>query len=107
MSKNNPVSQSIPHDLDLETAGAAGRKAINGYVRQFNQVSGKWETPYLFRLQAKAAFTKLTGSVEIDDKAITFKIDHVPSMLAPFMSQATEAIDKAVRTCIADAKKGK
>lgn len=107
MSKKNPVSHCIPHDLSLEVAGAAGRKAINGYVSEYSQVSGKWVTPYLFELQAKAAFTKITGKVEITEDAITFHIDHVPAVFSGFIKTAVSAIDKAVKACIAGAKKGK
>ena len=106
MSKTNPVTHRIPHDLSLEVAGAAGRKAINGYVKQYTAISGKWETPYLFRLEAKVAFTKLSGTVEITEDAITFSIDHVPPVFAGFIKVAVSSIDKAVRGAIASAKKG-
>jgi hypothetical protein len=107
MSKADPsVTHSIPHDLSLEMAGKVGRKAVNSYAKQYKQVSGRWETPYLYNLSAKAAFTTIKGTISINDEAIVFKIDRVPSMFKGFVGLAIDAINKEVKLWIRKAKRG-
>jgi len=99
-TKTNPVTHQIAHDLSPELAEKAGRKAINGYAKQHSQLTGRWETPTLYRLEIKVPFSKLTGFVKIKEHAIVFHIDHVPSMFAGFVSKAVDVIDESVKLTI-------
>lgn len=101
---DNSVTHVIPHDLPHELAGKAGRKAINGYVKQFKQLKGRWETPTKFVLEIKVPFNKLTGHVDIQVNQIFLKIDKVPAMFKGFVGQAIDTIDEAVKDHLNKAK---
>lgn len=106
INADNSVTHNIEHDLSLEAAGKAGRSAINGYAQKHKQLSGRWETPNVYKLKVKVPFNTLTGQVEITKDAIVFHIDKVPGMFQGFIGQAVDAIDKAVKQHIAKAKRG-
>ena len=106
INADNSVTHNIEHDLSLELAGKAGRTAINGYAKKHQALTGRWTTPNMYELQVKVPFSKLTGHVEIKEDVIVFHIDKVPKMFHGFIGQAVDAIDKAVKVCIAKAKRG-
>lgn len=106
LNADNSLTHNIEHDLSLELAGKAGRAAINGYAKKHKQVQGRWETPYLYRLQIKAPFNTLTGTITISSQHIAFHIDKVPAMFKGFVGQAVETIDTVVKKWVAKAKRG-
>lgn len=100
----HPVVHTIPHSLPHAVASAAGRKAINGYVKQYKMLTGRWSTPSRFDLRAKVLFKTLTGHVEIQEGQIYMRIDDVPPMFRKHINTAINAIEEAVKDHLNKAK---
>lgn len=97
----------IDHDLDLPTAKKVTERAFAEYSAQFAhyEPTMRWINERKGELSFNAKGIRLTGTMEILEKAIALDLD-VPFLLRPFQKKAIEVIEREVRVWIGKAHAG-
>ncbi len=101
------VKHEIPHDLDMETAKKAARKAVEAYAARFTDYDfkSKWVNDTRVELGFTAATRRLEGAMEVQARALVLHLE-VPFVFRIFSGKAVEIIEREARVWLDKAKKG-
>ncbi len=101
------MKHRISHDLDLETARKATRKALESYQERFAKYEphAVWKDDDNASVSFRAKGLKLVGDFRITASAIEIDLA-VPFLLKPFGKLAIDVVEREVAKWVAEARKG-
>lgn len=99
------MQRSFPHDLDLETAIATTKEAVEHYVQKAHSFNAEanWLDEQTAEFSFKALGQKVTGSLAVDEDQVHIKVE-APGVLKFFESKAVDAVQKEINVWIEKAK---
>lgn len=97
----------IKHDLSIDLARKAMKKAFEMYIEKFEKYSptANWTTDNDVKIGFEARGIKIGGDVQLRPNEIEVDMS-VPFLLKPFQSKAIDVVDKEINTWIGKAKAG-
>jgi hypothetical protein len=101
------VTHDIPHDLDMDLARLAAKKAAEAYGKRFAEYDykAKWVSDNRVELGFTVVGKRLEGAMNIKPNCLELELE-VPLMLRPFRGKAIEIIEKEARSWLDKAKRG-
>lgn len=100
-------THKIPHDLDLDLAKLAARKAAEAYGERFAEYNYKanWVRDDRVELSFEVMGKRLDGAMTVKPRQLDLELD-VPFMFRPFQSKAISLIEREALGWIEKARKG-
>lgn len=100
-------THEIPHDLSLDQAKLAARKAAEAYGKRFQEYDykAKWVSETRVELGFTVMGKRLEGAMTVKPKQLQLELD-VPFMFRPFQGKAISIIEKEANEWIAKARRG-
>jgi hypothetical protein len=101
------VQHDIPHDLDIELAKLAARKAAEAYGERFADYDYKarWVSETRGELGFTVVGKRLEGAMTVRHDKLALELD-VPLMMRPFRGKAIQIIEKEARSWLDKARRG-
>lgn len=101
------MTHEIPHDLDLDTAKLAARKAVEAYGQQFDKYDFKsrWTSDVSVDISFAIKGQRLDGRFSVHRSKLLLELD-VPFIFRLFSGRAIEIIEREARVWLARAKRG-
>jgi hypothetical protein len=101
------VKHEIPHDLDMETAKLAARKAVEAYGRRFEKYDFKsdWKSETSVDIAFEVKGKRLDGRFSVHAKKLLLELD-VPFIFRVFSGRAIEIIETEARLWLDKAQRG-
>jgi hypothetical protein len=95
------MKHEIIHNLGQAKAREIADKALGAYQAKFAEYEPKvnWKTEKSADISFNVKGMKLSGAIEINDKAFDVELD-VPFILRPFKGKALEVIESEMRKWI-------
>jgi hypothetical protein len=106
-TKENPMQQSIAHDLGQDRAIQVVKIAFESYKKQYPEYQPliQWINESHAEITFKTPLANLKGKMAVLGSAINLDID-VPFLLLPFKKQALDVIKKEITLWVKKAKSG-
>lgn len=100
-------THEIPHDLSLDLAKLAARKAAEAYGERFAEYDYKarWVNETRVELGFTVMGKRLEGAMTVKSSKLQLELD-VPFMSRPFQGKAISIIEKEARGWIDKARRG-
>jgi hypothetical protein len=101
------VKHDIRHDLDMDTAKLAARKAVEAYGERFADYDfrSRWVDDTLVELSFAVAGKRLDGNMRVRSDALALSLD-VPFVFRVFKNRAIDIIEREARKWIDRARNG-
>ena len=101
------MRHNIAHQLDLVTARAAARKAVESYGQRFKEYAftASWVREDRVELGFTVAGRRLEGAMEVLPSRLELELD-VPFIFRPFSGKAISIIEREAITWLERAKTG-
>ncbi len=101
------MKHSIPHDLSMELARKATRRAFQSYAERFSDFkpTADWVDENTARISFSAKGLTLNGGIELKPTEALLDLD-VPFVMRPFKKKALKVIEEEMRDWITRAKNG-
>ncbi|NVB42636.1 polyhydroxyalkanoic acid system family protein [Pseudenhygromyxa sp. WMMC2535] len=100
-------THDIPHDLDIDLAKLAARKAAEAYGERFAEYDYKatWVSDTRVELGFTVMGKRLEGAMTVMPRKLALELD-VPLLFRPFQGKAIEIIEREARGWLDRAKRG-
>ncbi|MCA9683779.1 MAG: polyhydroxyalkanoic acid system family protein [Myxococcales bacterium] len=100
-------THDIPHDLDLDLAKLAARKAAESYAQRFAEYDYKarWVSDTRVELGFTVMSKRLEGAMTVKPRSLALELD-VPFVFRPFQGKAIEIIEREAKGWIEKARRG-
>lgn len=97
----------IKHDLSIDLARKAMKKAFEMYVAKFEKYNptANWTSENQVKIGFEAKGVKIQGDVDLRPNEIEVDMS-VPFLLKPFQGKAIDVVDKEIKEWIGKAKNG-
>jgi hypothetical protein len=101
------VTHDIPHDLTVEQARSAARKAVEAYGEQFKgySFSANWVNEDCVEIGFAIRGKRMDGSLRVTTRALKLELT-VPFIFRVFSGQAIRIIEREALVWIDRARKG-
>jgi hypothetical protein len=101
------VKHEIPHELELDLAKLATRKAAEAYAQRFAEYDYRyrWITDTRVELSFAVMGKRLEGIIEVLPRKLELELE-VPFMFRPFQGKAVQIIEREAKEWLAKARRG-
>lgn len=101
------VKHDIPHDLEIEQAMLAARKAVEAYSERFDgyDFRSRWVSDRLVELSFAIAGKRMDGNLEVRASALALSLE-VPFVFRMFKGKAIGIIEREAKKWIEKARNG-
>ena len=101
------MTHDIPHDLDMDLAKLAARKAAEAYGKRFAEYdySARWVTDTRVELGFTVVGKRLEGTMTVQSSKLVLELE-VPFMMRPFRGKAIQIIEREALVWLDKARKG-
>jgi hypothetical protein len=101
------MKHEIPHDLEMDLAKLAARKAAEAYAKRFAEYDYRYRWANETRLELSFAVMgkRLEGVMEVLPRKLELELE-VPFMFKVFQGKALQIIEREAKDWLAKARRG-